>query len=105
MYSQLTQSAFAFSYDVFIPDFLMAGLAVKPGSEQKTECQPKVSEALYANLLTSSADWAMKNPTVLGAILKSLGFIQILLSFPSSPSPVFSSMARRRSFSLTKQIL
>ena len=33
MYSQLTQSAFAFSYDVFIPDFLMAGLAVKPGSE------------------------------------------------------------------------
>ena len=48
----------------------------------------------------------MKNPTVLGAILKSLGFIQILLSLPSSPSPVpFSSMASSRSFSLTKHIL
>ena len=48
----------------------------------------------------------MKNPTVLGAILKSLGFIQILLSLPSSPSPVpFSSMASSSSFSLTKHTL
>ena len=30
---QLTQSAFAFSDDVLIPDFLMARLAVEPGSE------------------------------------------------------------------------
>ena len=83
----------------------MAGLAVEPGSENKCKCQLKV-DSLLANLLTSSADWAMKKPTVLGAILKSLGFIQILLSLPSSPSPVpFSSMASSSSFSLTKHTL
>ena len=40
--ASLTQSAFAFSDDVLIPDFLMAGLAVEPGSENKCKCQLKV---------------------------------------------------------------
>ena len=42
----------------------------------------------------------MKNPTVDEGNLVPLGLMEILLSAPSSP---LTSMARRRSFSLTKQ--
>lgn len=54
------------------------------------------------DLLTSSADWAMKNPWVLAAILAPRGLIEILLSLPPSP---FISMASRRSFSFVKHNL
>ena len=53
-------------------------------------------------LLTSSADWAMKNPTMLAAILFCLGLMEILVS---PPSPCLASIERRRSFSLTKHNL
>ena len=53
-------------------------------------------------LFTSSADCAMKNPTVFEGNLVPRGFIDILLSFPSS---AFTSIANKRSFSLTKHSL
>ena len=52
--------------------------------------------------LTSSADWAMKNPWVLAAILAPRGFIDILLSAP--PSPLIS-IASSSSFSFVKHNL
>jgi hypothetical protein len=44
----------------------------------------------------------MKNPTVLAGIFDPLGLIEIFVSPPSSG---FTSRARSRSFSLTKQSL
>ena len=52
--------------------------------------------------LTSSADCAMKNPTVFDGSFVPLGLIDILLSFPSS---VFTSMANNSNFSFTKHNL
>lgn len=55
------------------------------------------------NLLTSSADSAMKNPCVLQSILTvGLGLIAMLHEEPSSPR---TSMAINSSLSLMKQIL
>ena len=53
-------------------------------------------------LLTSSADCAMKKPTVLEGSFVPLGLIEILLSFPSS---LLTSMASNNSFSFTKHSL
>ena len=53
-------------------------------------------------LLTSSADWAMKNPTVLAGILVPRGLMDILASDPSSG---LTSRASRSSLSLTKHSL
>lgn len=62
---------------------------------------------VYAKLInylfTSSALWAMKNPWVLAWILAPRGFIDILLSTPSSMP--FISMANRSSFNLVKHNL
>ena len=68
-------------------------------------------------LLTSSADWAMKKPTVLAGILAPRGLIEILASPPSSGLTcvwgtlcytilsvgILASRARSSSLSLTKQ--
>ena len=66
----------------------------------------QTSEQLDINissyLLTSSADCAMKKPTVLGEILTSLGLMDIWLS---SPCPDLSSTASSSNLSLTKQSL
>ena len=53
-------------------------------------------------LLTSSADCAMKNPTVFEGNFVPLGLMEILLSFPSS---FLTSIANRSNLSLTKQSL
>ena len=53
-------------------------------------------------LLTSSADCAMKKPTVLEGSFVPLGLIEILLSFPSS---LLTSMASNSSFNFTKHNL
>ena len=56
-----------------------------------------------SHLFTSSADWAMKKPCVLGSILiLGPGLIAIQLSDPSS---LRASIAIRRSFSFKKHIL
>ena len=55
-----------------------------------------------SHLFTSSADWAMKKPTVLAGILVPRGLMEILASAPSSG---LTSRASRSSLSLTKQSL
>ena len=52
--------------------------------------------------LTSSADCAMKKPTVFEGSFVPLGLMEILLSFPSS---VFTSIAKSNNFSFTKHSL
>ena len=54
------------------------------------------------HLLTSSADCAMKNPTVFEGNFVPLGLMEILLSFPSS---LLTSMASNKSLSFTKHNL
>jgi hypothetical protein len=96
-----------------VSDVLVASFAVEPGSAKKRVTnnnreQEKLifnlycSSILYPHLLTSSADCAMKNPTVLDGSLVPLGLIEILLSPPSS---AFTSIASNKSFSLTKHSL
>ena len=53
-------------------------------------------------LLTSSADCAMKKPTVFEGSLVPRGFMEILLSLPSS---LLTSIANSNSFNLTKHNL
>ena len=53
-------------------------------------------------LFTSSADCAIKNPTVFVGNLDLLGLIEI---FGSPPSSGFTSMAKSNSFNFTKQSL
>ena len=60
------------------------------------------SPSKISYLLTSSADCAMKNPTVLAGSLVPLGLMEILLSFPSSP---LTSIAKSSNFNLTKHNL
>lgn len=55
-----------------------------------------------SNRLTSSADWAMKNPWVLDDILAPRGLMEIL---ESSPSSDFSSMASKSNLSFVKHSL
>lgn len=57
-------------------------------------------DSLYR--LTSSADWAIKNPCVLEDIFAPRGLMDIL---ESSPSSDLSSMASNSSLSLVKQSL
>jgi hypothetical protein len=52
--------------------------------------------------LTSSADCAMKKPTVFDGSFVPLGLMEILLSFPSS---VFTSIANSNNLSFTKHSL
>ena len=61
------------------------------------------NESVGAHLLTSSADCAMKNPTVLAGILELCGLIEILVSL--APSVGFTSIANRSNFSFTKHSL
>ena len=58
---------------------------------------------VVSHLLTSSADCAMKNPTVLAGILALWGLMEILVSLPLSVG--FTSIASSRSFNFTKQSL
>jgi len=76
----------------------------KRNYKKKIDAQRALARLIMnrTNLLTSSADWAMKNPCVLACILEPLGFIDILLSRPSSP---FISIANNRSFSFVKHNL
>lgn len=111
---KLTIFALALLDEVFIFDIFMAGFAIKPGPV-KTMDNKKLRLLSFIiivgflllihyiiYLLTSSADWAMKNPTVFDGNLVPLGLMEILLSFPSSH---LTSIANRRSFNLTKQSL
>lgn len=56
----------------------------------------------YVYRLTSSADWAIKNPWVFEEILAPRGLMDIL---ESSPSSDLSSMASKSSLSLVKHNL
>ena len=77
----------------------MTGLAVEPGSGQNVISSFQLFPSYR---LTSSSDWATKNPTVIAGSLEFLGLMEIC-GLP--PSWDFSSTAKSRSFSLTKHNL
>lgn len=67
----LTIFALALFDLIFIPDCFMAGFAIKPGS--KLKCYRSRQKNFFSyHLFTSSADWAMKKPTMLATILLCL---------------------------------
>lgn len=103
---QLTVFAFALLDESFVFDVFVAGFTVEPGSKLKTKNQINDETCIIwrykRNLLTSSADWAIKNPCVLDEILAPRGLMEI---FESSPSSDLSSMANKSSLSLVKHNL
>ena len=96
----LTMFALALLDQVLILNILMAGFTVEPGSEFEQKIRQELHLMLY--LFTSSADCAIKNPTVFVGSLDRRGLIEI---FGSPPSSGFTSIARSNSFNFTKQSL
>ena len=77
-------------------------LEFRPKLNNKWLQVPIIMSFVLIYLLTSSSDWAMKNPTVLAGILEPVGLMEMLVS---SPSSCFSSTASRSNFNFTKQSL
>ena len=70
---------------------------------KRAKCYLKKPNIFFCDyLLTSSADCAMKKPTVFEGSLVPRGFMEILLSLPSS---LLTSIANSKSFNLTKHNL
>lgn len=103
----LTVFAFAFLDQRFVLDVVVTGLAEEPSAANKNTftCKRSVPSSAESAVyrFTSSALWAMKKPCVFAWILAPRGFIEILLSTPSSVP--FISIANRSSFNFVKHNL